>query len=126
MKTYYFLECDGRNYHADIFRGIYPDQATAVCEADSVWRHFTAGEQKDWTLILYYFSTPDEIQIDEAMDYMFDNDVEYNSLLTFSDSQRWEVCADSPEDAAKLNSVLPPMPLEDGRVLTVCPVIDED
>lgn len=118
MKNFFFIECDGT--YADAFRGVYPDMARAICEADTEWRHLTNREQKAQALSVYSFSAPDDVQLDEAMDYMYDNDAEYNLLLTFSDSQRWEVCANSAEVAERLDSVIPPLPFGDGLMLTVC------
>lgn len=118
MKKIYYIERE--NSLGDIFCGAYEKPEDAILAADKEWANLTAAEKAAASAItVFYGSCPAEMPLDEAMDYILDEDTGGYQLISFGLINPLTVSVNSPEAAALIDSVIPAIPMADGLVLTV-------
>lgn len=124
MKKIYYIERE--HSRGDLFGGAYEKAEDAILAAEAEWRHLTQAEQRSCrSLTVFYGSCPEELELPEAMDYILDEDTGGYELLSFSLAAPIEVTVNSPEAAADIESIIPPITLADGRVFTVSKVKED-
>lgn len=74
QKRFYYVERDAIKGDAawDTFCGVFASEAEAINAAEADWRHLTPTEQSRVRITVYYAVVPGDVELDEAMDYIYE------------------------------------------------------
>lgn len=74
QKRFYYVEKDAIKGDAawDTFCGVFTSETEAINAAEDDWRHLTPAEQSRRRITVYYAIVPGDVELDEAMDYIYE------------------------------------------------------